>query len=151
MVHGEAGTDGLAVARITHSWWVPGIIVFIVAAPVVWPVLPTVRELRAMKSLRQAKEAIIATATGPVYVVTGLIGGDKGAATELVKALAAEARDNNVTLVGRTEAGVLVRFYERAGFEVVASADAWWGTAVLVVCRRSDSGGITGAEETSPA
>lgn len=114
------------------QWWFFGVL-GMAFLPLLWPAGMELREGRQTRVLREAQEKVFASATGPVYWAAGLISGNLGAGAATVRALVAEADAQGITLMGRTEAGLLSRMYEGAGFAEVASAQAWWGQVVLMV------------------
>ena len=100
-----------------------------------WLAVPAVKETRQMSVLEEAEKAIVAAARAKgreVYWASSLTSGNLGAGAMLAAVLVDVADARKVTLIARTEAGVLARLYQDAGFKVVAKADVFWGTAVLV-------------------
>ena len=114
------------------QWWFLGALA-VAFLPLLWPAAMELWERRQVQALREAQEEVLAIATGPVYWAAGLVSGNRGAGAAFVKALVAEADAQGITLMGRTEAGPLMRLYEGVGFTEAARARTWWGEAVLMV------------------
>lgn len=115
-------------------------VVGLAALPVLWPIVTGLREWPSTRPLRRAQRAISRQAAGPLFYAAGLSSGGRGGGRALVAALVRRADFEGITLIGRTEAGPLVKLYDGAGFEVAAIAPTWWGTAVLVVRHPRPSG-----------
>lgn len=103
------------------------------AAPLAWYAVASGREAFACRRLGEAERVAIRTAPGPVYYVAGLAGGGRFAGRQLVGALLRRADAGAVTLIARTEDGVLARYFRLAGFETIMTAAAAWGTVALLV------------------
>lgn len=100
-----------------------------------WLAVPAVKETRQMSVLEEAEKAIVAASRvegREVYWASSLTSGNLGAGTKLAAVLVDVADARKVILIARTEGGVLARLYQDAGFKVVATADVFWGIAVLV-------------------
>jgi len=141
-------TAAVVVWVFVNGWTALGVFAAIEVV-VFWPIVMTAREARSMTPLRTAQKIIadeVERDGGRLYFASDLVSGGHGGGGDLVHLLVGQANAQEVTLIGRTEAGVLARLYANAGFEVAAEAPAWWGTAVLVVRKpREGRSGAAGA------
>jgi len=137
------------VVWVFVNGWVALGVVIAIEIVVFWPIVMTAREARSMAPLRTTQKNIadeVERKGGRLYFASDLVSGGHGGGADLVHLLVDQADAQEVTLIGRTEAGVLARLYADAGFEVAAEAPTWWGTAVLVVRKpREVRGGAAGA------